>query len=61
MSIARFSFGLRPLSASDGREGVIVLANIAGLIAQKLKELVSNHYVLSAGRAIMNRTAVPLT
>jgi hypothetical protein len=55
MSVASFTFGLQPLDASDGREGVIVLANIADLIANKLNDLVSNAHALSTGNAILNR------
>jgi hypothetical protein len=58
MSIAAFRFGLRQLDASDGREGVIVLANIADLISRKLKKLISNPAVLSAGKVIIDRIDV---
>ena len=59
MNTAIFTFGLRPLRASDGREGVIVLANIAGSTTQKLKELASNPNVLSAGKVILGRINRP--
>ena len=54
---AIFTFGLSPPGASDGREGIIILANLAALIAKKFEELVSNHAVLSAGKVIMIRTS----
>lgn len=54
---AVFKFGLNPPSASDGREGVVVLGNLAVLIEKKLNALVSNHDVLSAGKAIMVRSS----
>jgi hypothetical protein len=54
--IAVFEFGLRSPSASDGREGIIFLGNLATLIVKKFEKLVSHHDVLSAGKVIMERT-----
>jgi len=59
LDVPVLTFGVRPLSAPDGREGVIVLANIAGLTTQKLKELASNPNVLSAGKLILGRMNRP--
>jgi hypothetical protein len=53
---AFFKFGLCQPSASDGREGVVVLANLADLLTKKFSELTSNNAVLSAGKVIMDRT-----
>jgi hypothetical protein len=55
-NIAKFVFGLRAPSAPDGREGVIILANLAQLIAKKFEELVSHQNVHSAGEVIMARS-----
>jgi hypothetical protein len=57
MNTAVFDFGLRQPSASEGREGVIFLANLAVLIVMKFEGLVSNHDVLSAGKVFMDRTS----
>jgi len=57
MNTAVFAFGLRQPNASDGREGVIYLANLAVLIAKKFEGLVSNDDVLSSGKVIMDRTS----
>jgi hypothetical protein len=57
MKTAVFAFGLRQPSASDGREGVIYLANLAVLLAKKFEGLVSNRDVLSAGKVIMDRSS----
>lgn len=54
---AIFAFGLRPLAVFDGREGVIVLANMANLITEKLNDLTLNHKVLSTGKIIVTRLA----
>jgi hypothetical protein len=54
---AVFEFGLRSPSASDAREGIIFLGNLATLIVKKFAKLVSHHGVLSAGRVIMDRTS----
>jgi len=53
---AHFQFGLRKPTAHDGREGVIVLANLASLIADKLQELALRQEVLNAGKIVMQRT-----
>jgi hypothetical protein len=52
-------FGLNPPDRSEGTEGVIVLANLAALLVEKLEDLLSRPEVLSAGKAIMVRTANP--
>lgn len=49
----RLEFGLRPVKKEDGREAVIVLANMAGLLEQSLGTLANNPQVLGAGRVIM--------
>lgn len=48
-------FGLRSPTADEVREGVVVLANLAAVIAEKLKELLSRPEVLLAGKPIMVR------
>jgi hypothetical protein len=48
-------FGLHPFTADEGREGVIVLANLAALLVGKLKELSTRRDVLLAGKLIMVR------
>ena len=53
---AVFKFGLNPPNASDGREGVIVMANLAALMVEKFDNLVQNDDVLSAGSVIMVRS-----
>lgn len=52
----RFQLGLRKPTAHDGREGVIVLANLAAFIADKLQELALRQEVLNAGKIVMQRT-----
>jgi len=54
---AIFDFGLRSPTASDGREGIIYLGNLATLIVKQFAGLVSNRDVLSAGKVIMDRTS----
>jgi hypothetical protein len=54
---ALFHFGLRSPSASDGREGVIFLGNLATSIVKQFSVLVSNDDVLSAGKVIMDRSS----
>jgi len=49
-------FGLCLPTSHEGREGVIVLANLAALLEQKFAELVSREEVLSAGKLIMIST-----
>ena len=49
----RLEFGLRPLKKEEGREAVIVLANMAGLLEESLGVLASDPAVLGAGRVIM--------
>jgi hypothetical protein len=56
MRTAVFAFGFRQPNPSDGREGVIYLANLAVLITKKFERLVSNDVVLSAGKVIMDRS-----
>ena len=54
---AVFSFRLTPPSASDGRTGIAILANLATLTARSFEDLVSNYPVLSAGKVIMTWTS----
>jgi hypothetical protein len=54
---ASFEFGMRPPDASHGREGLIVLGNLATLVVKKFEEMVSNHDILSAGKVIMDRSS----
>jgi hypothetical protein len=49
----RLEFGLRLLKKEDGREAVIVLANMAGLLEESLGPLAIDPQVLSTGRVIM--------
>jgi hypothetical protein len=56
----RLEFGLRPVKKDDGREGILVLANMAGLIEESLRELASNPDVLGAGRVIMRTNGIPV-
>jgi hypothetical protein len=51
MRTAVFAFGLRQPNASDEREGVIYLANLAILIAKKFEGLMSNDDVLSVSES----------
>jgi hypothetical protein len=46
-------FGLRAPTLDEGREGATVLANIASLIVEKLKELAGHSDVLTQGKLIM--------
>lgn len=48
-----FRFGLRQPEPSEGREGVIVLANLALHLEAKLETLARNEEVLSAGKVVM--------
>jgi len=50
-----FHLGLRRPEPSDGREGVIVLANLALYLEEKLVALARNEKVLSAGKVVMVR------
>jgi hypothetical protein len=54
---AHIPFGLQPPAADEGREGVIVLANLAALIVERLEKLSSQSEVLLAGKVIMVRTS----
>ena len=49
-----FSFGLHRPEPSAGREGVVVLANLALLLEEKLEALANNQTVLSAGKVVMD-------
>jgi len=49
----RLEFGLRPVKKGDGKEAVIVLANMAGLLEQSLGTLADDPQVLGAGKVIM--------
>jgi hypothetical protein len=53
--LAVFRFGLHPPTPAEGREGVVILANIAVFLAERFEELASNHVVLSGGKVIMDR------
>jgi len=50
-----FKLGLRQPEPRDGREGVIVLGNLAYYLEEKLEALAGNEKVLSAGRVVMVR------
>lgn len=50
-----FKLGLRKAEASDGREGVNVLANLAYCLQVKLEVLANTEKVLSAGKVVMIR------
>jgi hypothetical protein len=54
-NIIKAHFGLQPPTAEDGREGVIILANMAALLEQRFAELVSREDVLSSGKLLMQR------
>jgi len=54
--LARIQFGLRSPSKDEGREAVIILANIASLIVEKLRELAGRSDVVTQGNIIMVRT-----
>jgi hypothetical protein len=49
----RLEFGLRPVKKEDGKEAVIVLGNMAGLLEQSLGTIASDPQVLGAGKVIM--------
>ena len=49
----RLEFGLRPLKKDEGREAVVVLANMAALLQESLEPLTKDSEVLAAGRVIM--------
>jgi hypothetical protein len=49
------NFGLRQPEAHGGREGVTVLANLAGFLEAQLVGLTSNPKVLSAGKPVLIR------
>jgi hypothetical protein len=49
----QFRFALSPPEPSEGRNGVIMLANLAGMLVQRLEELSSRKEILSAGELIM--------
>jgi hypothetical protein len=54
---AVFKFGLFLPSNSEGREGVVVLANLADSLVKKFSKLTSCGAVLSAGKVVMDRTS----
>ncbi len=49
----RLEFGLRALKKAEGREAVIVLANMAGLLEESLGAIATNPVVLQTGRIVM--------
>jgi hypothetical protein len=49
----RLEFGLRRLKKEEGREAVIVLANMAGLLEESFRDLATDPKILSTGRVIM--------
>jgi hypothetical protein len=51
--IARVRFGMQPPDQEEGTEGIVVLANMAALLVEKLTDLLSSPEVLSAGKRIM--------
>ncbi len=52
---AHAQFGLRAPSLEEGHEAVVVLANIASLIVEKLKSLANRSDILTQGKLVMNR------
>jgi hypothetical protein len=53
--VTAFTYGLRQPSPPEGREGVIVMGNLATMVVEKLERLASNGEVCSAGKIIMDR------
>ena len=51
--MAQIRFGLQHPTTEDGREGVIVLANMASLLVEQFEKLVARQDVLTAGKVIM--------
>jgi hypothetical protein len=51
---AELRFGLRPPSAEEGAEGILVLRNMAKMIVEKLEVLASKSDVLASGRVILS-------
>lgn len=51
-----FEFGLRRTKPSEGREGMIVLANLAYYLQMKLEALAKDTKVLSAGQVVTIRS-----
>jgi len=49
------NFGFRQLEVDEGREGVTVLANLAGLLEERFRALANNQKVLSTGKVVMVR------
>jgi hypothetical protein len=49
----RLEFGLRAIKKADGRESVIVLANMAGLLEESLGAIATDCVVLRTGRIVM--------
>ena len=49
----RLEFGLRTLKKAEGREAVIVLANMAGLLEESLGAIAMDSVVLGTGRVVM--------
>lgn len=49
----RLEFGLRALKKAEGREAVIVLANMAGLLEESLGAIAMDSAVLRTGRIVM--------
>jgi hypothetical protein len=49
----QFRFALSQPEHAEGRSGVIMLANLAGMLIQKLEELSSRNEILSAGKLVM--------
>lgn len=54
--LANFEFGLRRPKPSDGREGMIVLANLAYYLQMKLEDIANDEKALSAGKVVMVRS-----
>ena len=49
----RLEFGLRTIKKAEGREAVIVLANMAGLLEESLGAIAMDSAVLRTGRIVM--------
>jgi hypothetical protein len=49
----QFRFALSQPEPAEGRHGVIMLANLAGMLVQKLENLLSQKEILSAGKLVM--------
>jgi hypothetical protein len=52
---ALFRFGLHRLDPLDGREGVTVLANLAVMVVERFKDIITKPDVLAAGAVILDR------